>query len=197
MTNLIKCFFLASLTVAVMPLGAQELWDPHFKLTAGLVTNADGSHIGQNKAYGVALAGAYPLTVRGSGVLEGGWKIMPTSSESSGTTIVRDDSDIYFLGAMYRHEVWRNGVYLQGGIRGTNAKTTRQIVYMGAGENGTDALEKLSANREIRFGWCLGAGYRLTDLWSFEVGASSVGFKNVLGQAKSGMLVEVALVIHR
>jgi len=197
MTNPFKYFLSLSLMVAATPLASQELWDPHFKLTAGLVTNAEGSYIGQNKAYGVVLAGAYPLTIRGAGVLEGGWKIMPTSSEGSGLTTVKDDSDIYFLGAMYRHEIWRNGLYLQGGIRGTNAKTTRQIVYKGAGEGGTDASEKFSADREVRFGWCLGVGYRLTDLWSFEVGASTVGFKNVLGEAKSGMLVEVALVIHR
>jgi len=180
-----------------MPMVAQELWEPQLKFTAGSLNVGQEDYVGQSKAYGFVLGGVYPLHKSGGAVIEGGYKLMPNSTTGSGLTSVKDDSDIYFLSASYRHELWRNGIYVQGGLRGTNAKTMRRIIYKGAGENGADAIEKYGADRETKFGWCLSAGYRLTDLWSFEVGASTVGFKNVDGVAKNATIFEVALIIHR
>jgi hypothetical protein len=105
-------------------------------------------------------------------------------------TTVDDNSNIYFLGAMYRYELWRNGVYVQAGARATNAITTRKTFY-------SEGWEKVKADRKTATGWCFGIGYRLTHLLSFEMGASSPTFLNVDGETKSGTMVEAALVIHR
>ena len=197
MIDLKKIFLAAALTAGLTPLFAQEPWDPHLKITAGLMNNAEKSYLGQNKVYGIVLAGAYPLTIHGSGVVEGGFKVFPTTSTNYGLTVVDDQTDIYFAGLMYRHELWRNGIYLQAGVRGTMANTVRDMIYKGAGENGGDTKEKIKGGRETKAGWCFGAGYRLTDLWIFEVSASSVGFKNVSGITSTETIFEIALCIHR
>ena len=197
MTDTKKMFFTAVLTAASLPLASQELWDPHLKLTAGIATNVEGNYIAQNKAYGLALAGVYPITVRGATVFEGGYKFMPPTSQTYGMTSVDDKTDVYYVGAMYRHWLWRDGIYLQVGARGTNARTVRITTYKGVGENGSDLWERSKAPREVKTGWCYGAGYRLTSLWSFELTASSVGFKNISGTQTNGTFVEAALLIHR
>ena len=197
--NALKRFFLALAAVVALPLVAQEPWDPHFKLTVGMVGNAEDKQIGQNKVYGVALAGAYQLTIHGSVVAEGGYKIFPTTSLTinDGTAVVDDQSDMFFAGVMYRHELWRNGLYVQGGLRVTNARTIRDTVFLGAGENGKNLKESLKADRHSKAGWALGVSYRLTDLWSVELGASSASFKNLAGQQINSTIFEVALCIHR
>lgn len=193
MTDLKKMFLGAALAIGFTPLLAQEPWDPHLKLTAGLMNNAESNYIGQNKVYGVTLAGAYPLfTIHGSGILEFGFKTFPTAAVSDGSLTFDDQTDVYFASAMYRHDLWRNGIYVQGGLRVTNAKTVRDMIYLGVGEKVT-----IKGSRETRAGWCFGAGYRLTDLWSFEVGASSAGLKNVGGKSVTGTIFEIALCIHR
>ena len=197
MIDLKKMFLATALTAGLTPLLAQEPWDSHLKLTGGLMNGAEENYIGQNKVYGVALAGSYPLTIKGSGVLECGYKVFPTTSTSYGLTVVDDKTDIYFAGAMYRHELWRNGIYLQGGIMATNTKTLRDMIYKGAGENGGDVKEKRKGERETGAGWYFGAGYRLTELWTLEISASSVGFKNVDGVTSTGTIFEIALCIHR
>jgi len=191
MTDTKKMFFAAVLTAASLPLASQELWDPHLKLTAGIATNAEDNYVAQNRAYGLALAGAYPITVKGAVVFEGGYKFMPPTSMTSGTTVTDDKTDIYYAGAMLRYTLWIDGVYLQAGTRGTNARTVRTMTNKG------DWRIKFKADREVKPGWCFGVGYRLTNLWSFELTASSTGFKNFPGNQISSTLVEAALLIHR
>jgi hypothetical protein len=197
MIDMKKLFFAAALAAAALPVLSQELWDPHLKLTAGIAANAEENYIAQNKAYGLALAGAYPIIVRGAAVFEGGYRFMPPTSQTSGMISVDDKTDIYYAGAMYRQWLWRDGAYLQAGVRGTNAKTVRTITYKGIGENGSDLWERSKADREIKAGWCFGLGYRLTNLWSFEMTASSVGFKNIFGEQTNATIIEAALLIHR
>jgi len=122
---------------------------------------------------------------------------MPPTSMSSVGMSVDDKTDIYYAGAMYRFSLWKDGMYLQAGARGSNARTMRTTTFIGVGQNGTDVSEKSKAPREIKTGWCFGAGYRLTNLWSFELTASSVGFKNLPGSQVNGVLIEAALLIHR
>jgi len=190
MIDLKKIFLTTALAVGLTPLFAQEPWDSHLKITAGLLNNAEENYLGQNKVYGIAIAGAYPLTIHSSGVVEGGYKVFPTASTSYGLTVVDDKTDIYFAGAMYRYELWRNGIYLQGGIRAMNTKTVRDVIS-------SDAKETRKGERETKAGWCFAAGYRLTDLWSVEIGASSASFKNISGVVSSGTIFEIALCIHR
>jgi hypothetical protein len=189
-----KLFFAVIFAAAALPLASQELWDPHLKLTAGMATNAEDNYVAQNKAYGLALAGAYPLSVRGAVVFEGGYRFMPPTSQTLGSTTEDDKSDIYYLGAMYRYWLWQDGMYLQAGARGNNARTVRTTTYKG---NESDVWERAKADREIKAGWCFGVGYRLTSLWSFELTASSAGFKNIYGSQINSTFIEAALLIHR
>jgi hypothetical protein len=190
MTNFANRLFALSLVAAAMSASAQEPWDPHLKLTAGQVIGIDGKNIGQDKTYGLVFGGAYPLTASGWGVAEFGYRFLPTASTDYGLTTIDDKSDVYYASLMYRHQLWRHGIYVQGGIRGTNAKTTRRYNY-------SESWERVNADRETRAGWCFAAGYRLTDRWSAELGASSIGFKNVPGEVVTGTIIEAALVIHR
>jgi hypothetical protein len=197
MNDLKKIFFALTLSVGLTPLYAQEPWDVHFKFTAGMMNNAEENVIGQNKVYGLAIAGAYPLSIHGTGILEGGYKVFPTTTSNYGITVVDDQSDLYFAGVMYRYELWRNGIYLQGGIRASNTRTIRDMIYKGTGENGKDNKEKLKGDRQTKTGWSFAVGYRLTDLWSLEFGASSASFKNVDALAVSGTIFDIALCVHR
>jgi hypothetical protein len=200
MTPLKKALFsaLAFALAFALPLAAQEPWDPHLKLTAGTMGGAEENSLGQNKVYGLALAGAYPLTLSGFGVLEGGYKVFPTTSVAIvGNTTIDDLSDIYFMGAMYRHEIWRNGVYVQGGLRVCNTRTVRDIIRHGMGVDGKDDRERVRGTRETKAGWCFAVGFRLTDLWSFEIGASNASFTNLEGTPVGGTIIEAALCIHR
>jgi hypothetical protein len=190
MNDWMKMIFAAGLAVGSIPLAGQEPWDPHLKITAAIMPSAVDGLIGQTKIYGVALAGAYPLSVHGAGVIEGGYKFFIPTTRHFGMSTVDDKSNIYFLGAMYRYELWRNGIYLQAGARATNAITIRKTFH-------TEGWDKLKADRKAAAGWCAGAGYRLTHLWSFEIGASSPTFLNVDRQTKTGTMFEAALVIHR
>jgi hypothetical protein len=191
MNDLMKMIFASGLAVGSIPLFGQEPWDPHLKITAAIMPSAVESLIGQTKLYGVALAGAYPLSVHGAGVIEGGYKFFIPTSRHFGMSTVDDNSNNYFRGAMYRYELWRNGVYVQAGARATNAITTRKTFYNNEG------WDKVKADRKAAAGWCAGAGYRLTHQWSVEIGASSATFLNVDGQTKTGIMIEAALVIHR
>jgi hypothetical protein len=197
MPHLKNVLLAALLLAAAPPLAAQEPWDPFLKLAAGTMGGAEENMIGQNKAYGLGLGGAYPLTLRGFGVVEGGYRIFPTTSVSAGSTTIDDLSDAYFASAMYRHEIWRNGVYVQGGLRAGNTRTIRDVIRRGMGAGGRDVRERSKGPRETKFGWCLGAGFRLTDLWSVELGASNASFNNLEGAAVGGTIIEVALCIHR
>ena len=190
MIDQMKKFFAPCLAIAVIPVVAQEPWDPHLKLTGGFVSGIGDSYIGQDKTYGLALAGAYPLIAKGWGVVEFGYRYMPTSSFGFGMTTIDDKSDTYYASAMFRYQFWRHGLYAQGGLRGSNSRTTRMLNY-------DESLERLKADREIKTGWCLAVGYRLTDRWSVELGTSSIGFKNVSGEAISGTIIEAAILIHR
>jgi opacity protein-like surface antigen len=187
-------FFITLLIALATPLAAQEPWDPHLKLTAAVVADAVENKLGQNRAYGIALAGAYQLTIHGSAVVEAGYKVLPTTSVTEGSVTLDDKSEVFFVGAMYRHELWRNGVYLQGGMRASNTMTGRDIIT----KIGSDKTrEKERGIRETKLGWCLGMGFRLTDLWSIELGYSPITFNNVAGTPIKATLLEIALCIHR
>jgi len=196
MMNWKKRLFAWLLATLALPLVAQEPWDVHFKITAGTISGAAENQIGQNSIYGLAVAGAYPLTLKGHGLIEGGYKWLPTASVTEDYTRVEDSSDVYFANVMYRHDFWRNGIYAQGGIRLANTRTVRKVAtkYSSYDE---EHWEKAKGIRATRAGWCLAVGYRLTDLWSVEIGASSVGFNNVAGASVSGTVFEIALCIHR
>jgi len=192
MKDLKTIFFAIALVVGLSPLCAQEPWDAHLKLTAGMMNNAEENFIGQNKVYGLAIAGSYPLSIHGAGVLEFGYKVFPTSSVGDGAPTVDDLSDMYFASAMYRYELWRNGVYIQGGVRAANTRTIRDMIYHDA-----EIKVKYKGERQTKAGWCFAVGYRLTDFWSLEFCASPASFKNVTGLAVSGTIFDVALCIHR
>jgi hypothetical protein len=191
----LKKLFAALALAAAPPLAAQEPWDVHLKLTAGVLKIAVDNQLGQNRAYGLGIAGAYKLTLQGYGTLEGGYKVLPTTSVTSGLQTIDDRTEIYFVGAGYRYEIWRNGLYAQGGLRASGAKTIRDIIV--AKPDGGKEREKEKADRRINVGWCLGLGFRLTELWSVELGASSLAFQNVAGKQPKGMLIEASLCVHR
>jgi hypothetical protein len=190
MAHLKNILLAALLAGLALPLAAQEPWDAYFKLTGGYMGGAEENGVGQNKTYGLALGGAYPLTLRGFGVVEGGYKAFPAASAAVGPTTISDVSDIYYACAMYRHEIWRNGVYVQAGVRAGNTKTTRDV-------RGRNLWDRFKGPRETAAGWCAGVGFRLTDLWSVELGASSATFNNLDGASFGGTIIEVALCIHR
>jgi hypothetical protein len=191
----LRKIFIAFALTALAPLAAQEPWDVHLKLTAGIMNNAVEKQLGQNRAYGLAVAGAYRLTFFGSGILEGGYKVLPTTSVTTGSLTIDDRTEIYFAGVGYRHEIWRNGVYLQGGLRASSAKTIRDVIQ--AWPDSSKDREKEKADRQTKLGWSFGVGFRLTDLWSIELGASNASFKNIAGEPINGTIFEVALCIHR
>jgi len=197
MKDLKRLFIATALAVGFMPLRAQEPWDAHIKLTAGMMNNAEENFLGQNKVYGLAIAGSYPLSIHSAGVLEFGYKVFPTSSVNFGNVTIDDLSDSYFASIMYRYELWRNGIYLQAGVRGANNRTIRDMLYLGAGNDGKNIRERIKGKRQIKAGWCFAAGYRLTDFWSLELCASSASFKNVEGLVVDGTIFDVALCIHR
>ena len=189
MVYLKKLLLAALLSAFALPLAAQEPWDVHFKLTAGAISGAEASSLGQNKVYGLGIGGVYPLTLSGFGVIEAGYKWLPTVSGIDGVKRVEDYSDFYFVGGQYRHEIWRNGVYVQGGLRATNTRTVRSEFGL--------SKTKRKGPRETAVGWSLGAGFRLTDLWSVEVGLSNASLSNVAGASVGGTIAEFALCIHR
>jgi len=197
MVYLKKLLLAALLSAFALPLAAQEPWDVHFKLTAGAISGAESNSLGQNKVYGLGIGGVYPLTLSGFGVIEAGYKWLPTLSVTTGSTRVEDYSDFYFVGGQYRHEIWRNGVYVQGGLRAVNTRTVRNVIGIGLGVGGGNSKARSKGVRGTHVGWSLGAGFRLTDLWSVEVGLSNASLSNVAGASVGGTIAEFALCIHR
>lgn len=190
---------LALLAAATHPLQGQDLWDSGFRLTAGMMSGADTAELGQNKTYGLAIVGAYPLTPRHGLVFEGGYRLFPTASQTLSGLRLDDKTDGVFLGAAYRYHFVRgrlDGLYCQGGLRIHALRTQRDVVEFGAASDGSDLRTALKGARTTSARPMVGAGFRFTERLSLEVNLVGIEAENVKGVAKSGTLVELSLGMH-
>lgn len=198
---MIHCFrrilVLLLATGAAGALQAQDPWDSSLKLSMGMMSGLDEAGISQNKGYGIAMAGAYPLFhSRGSVAFELGYRGFPTTSRTVSSLKQEDaSSDGLFGTAMYRFTIWSQGIYVQGGARLSQFKTTRTTLVRGTGgEADVWFKDKGPSVKSLRP--VLGVGYRMNERISVEANAFGVEMKNLAGQSKSGMVFEVVLGMH-
>ena len=184
--------------IAALALGAglqaQEPWQGGFKLTGASFPGAEAAFLGQSRAFGVAMFGAYPLTRAASLVFEGGYRFMPTTVHATSSMSYEDKTDGYYGGAFYQHRLFFEGFHLQAGLRMSQFVTARRANFLPG--DGTSLLTKYRGEYATGIKPVLGAGYRLNDRYSFEVNAGPLELKNVNGQAKSGTMVEIAFLVN-
>lgn len=190
MTRTPRLGLLAALMVAQPVLMAQEPWDTSFKLVAAQVSGQEKAGLGQDLQYGLTIAGAHPLTPRGTLCLEGGYMYSPTSTRSTSITNYEDRRDIYHLGAHYRQGLFVDGFAVQGGLRYTSAVVTTRT-YVNASTWVQDHGPRHGAVSPF-----IGLHGRLTEKLSVELNGSRLAVKNLNGQVTKERQVEVALGIH-
>ena len=192
MTQVWKRYCLAALCLCAPALMAQEPWDSSFKLVAGNFSGAESALIGQNRNYALAMEGAYPLSRRGSVAFDLGFRVFPTTTVHPSTHAYLDyKTDGFYASALYRHQLWLDGIYVQGGLRASRYKDALDSISNDDGSRVT-----LKGSPEFSVKPILGLGYRFTAKLSLEANAAPLSVQNVAGQTKSGTLVEVALGIH-
>lgn len=172
------------------PLLAQEPWDPSFNLLAGQVSGLEDARIGQNKVLGLSMQGAYPLTLHGSVVLDFGYRYTPTQSLSFGSWMQENKNDAFFASAWYRHELFFDGFYLQGGLRSVQTRSMRREII------GSVGSEHYKAPAQKLFTPVLGLGYRFTDKISLDAHYSRAKFLSLDNASKTSGVIELALGIH-
>jgi hypothetical protein len=177
-----------------MGLQAQEPWQGGFKLTAASFPGAEDAYLGQSRAYGVAMFGAYPLGRSASLAFEAGYRYLPTTTHSFPGQRYEDKSDGYYAGAFYQHRLFFEGFHLQAGLRVSQFVTARRANFLPG--DGTSLLTKYRGEYATGIKPVVGAGYQLSDRYSFEVNAGQVEMKNVDGAAKTGTLLEIAFLVH-
>ena len=181
---------------AAATLRAQDPWDASIKLSAGVMSGLADAGISQDKGYSLAMAGSYPLFhARGSVAFEFGYRAFPTTSRTLGLVQEDNSSDGLFATAMYQFRIWPHGIYVQGGMRLNQFKTTRTILVRGTGGE-ADRWTKDKGPSVKSFKPVLGVGYRLNEHVSLEGNAFGVEMQNAEGKAKSGTAFEVVLVLH-
>ena len=194
MKTIQRTIALMALLTAGLGLQAEDPWEGGFKLTAATFSGAEEAYLGQGRAYGLAMFGRYPLG-RSSGLaFEGGYKFMPTTTHTFGASNWEDKSDGYYGSALYQHQLWFEGFTLQGGVRLAQYVTARRANFFPG--DGTSLLTKYRGDYATTVKPMVGAAYRLNAQYGVELNLVSTEMKNVQGQAKTGTMVELALLIH-
>jgi hypothetical protein len=173
---------------------AQEPWSTGFRLVAGSFSGATDAGLGQEKNYGLAMWGSYPLTRAGSLEFEGGYRYFPGATSGTKSLSLRNKSDGYYGGAFYRHKLWFEGFHLQAGLRVWAMKATQTSTVVN--EDGTSTRVEVKGPGGTSMKPVLGAGFRLNSHYSISFNAAQAEFKNAAGGTKSGTLLEGALTIH-
>lgn len=169
---------------------AQESWDAGFKIVAGNFSGADGAGIGQSKNYGVAMFGTYILSRRQSLEFDGGYRYFPTATTVNKTVVQDDKTDGYYASALYRWG-FRQDLYVHAGLRASQFRVKSQTFY---GDGDSSPAVKGGFTTVVKP--MAGVGARLSDQYSVELNLVTFETANIVGTAKSGLLVEVALAIH-
>lgn len=173
---------------------AQEPWSTGFRLVAGSFTGAVDAGLGQEKNYGLAMWGSYPLSKAGSVEFEGGYRYFPGATSGTKTYTLRNKTDGYYGGAFYRHKLWFEGFHLQAGLRVWAMKATQTSTVMN--EDGTSTRVEVKGPGGTSMKPVVGAGFRFNTRYSMSLNAAQAEFKNAAGATKSGTLLEAALSIH-
>lgn len=194
MTTMHRSLALLALFTAGAGLRAEDPWQGGFKLTAGSLAGSADAYLGQDRAYGVAMWGRYPLGRNASVAFEAGYKFLPTTTHTVGSTYYDDKSDGYFGGATYQHRLGFEGFHLQAGVRLSQWVAARRANYLPG--DGTSLLTKYRGDYATTVKPVLGAGYRLNEKYEVELTLSPTQIKNVEGRAKTGTLLELGLLIH-
>lgn len=186
------------LPLALLALGpaasAQEPWSSGFRLVAGSFSGAADAGLGQDKNYGLAMWGAYPVSRDGSLEFEGGYRYFPGATSASKTLTLRNKTDGYYGGAFYRHKLWFEGFHLQAGLRVWALKATQTSTAVL--EDGSTSKVEVKGPGGTVVKPAFGAGFQLNQHYSISLNAVQAEFKNAAGGAKSGTLLEAALTIH-
>jgi hypothetical protein len=188
---LLTALMLAALAPAAR---AQEPWGTGFRLVAGSFSGAADAGLGQDKNYGLAMWGTYPLTRRGSLEFEAGYRYFPTATTTSRTLTLKNKTDGYYGSAFYRHKLWFEGFHLQAGLRAWALNATQKSINTPA--EGPSTTVEVDGPRETLVKPVLGAGLRLTNRYSVSLNAAQAEFKSASGASKSGTLLEATLTIH-
>jgi hypothetical protein len=182
------------LLLSGLGLQAQEPWDGGFKLTSASFSGAAEAYLGQDRAYGLAIFGTYPLGRSASLAFEGGYKFLPSTTHGFASTSWDDKSDGYYGSAFYQHRLWADGFYLQGGLRLAQYVAVRRANFSPG--DGSSVLTTYHGNYTTTLKPVLGAGYRMNAKYSLELNLVPTEMKNVDGQSKTGTMVELALLVH-
>lgn len=174
--------------------GAQEPWSAGFRLVAGSLSGAADAGLGQDKNYGLAMWGAYPVSRNGSLEFEGGYRYFPGDTTTSKTLTLRNKTDGYYGGAFYRHKLWIEGFHLQAGLRVWALKSTQTSTV--ALEGGGSSKVEVKGPGGTVMKPVVGAGFRFNERYSLSLNAAQAEVKNASGASKSGTLLEASLSIH-
>lgn len=194
MKTIQRTIALLALLSAGAGLQAEEPWEGGFKLTASTFSGAEEAYLGQSRAYGLALFGRYPLGRSNGLAFEAGYKFMPTTTHSFSSGNWEDKSDGYYGSALYQHQLWFEGFTLHGGVRLAQYVAARRANFFPG--DGTSLLTKTRGDYATTVKPMVGAGYRLNAKYGLELSLVSTEMKNVQGQAKTGVMAELALLIH-
>lgn len=180
-------------------LHGQDLWDSSLKLSAGSIKGAEVAGLGQNKLYGLGVEGAYPITRNHLVVVEGGYRVLPTTSRLSGALTLDEKTDGYMGAIAYRFQFTRgllDGLFLQGGLRRYSLRTQQDTLKPGGAADGSNLRTTLKGARTTSTKPVFGAGFRFTESLSLEVNFTSLQGENIEGISHSGAVVELALGLH-
>ena len=188
---------LAALAVGA-GLQAQDPWQGGFKLTAASVSGASQASLGQDRGYGLALFGAYPLGRSSAMAFEAGYRFLPTTTHGTGSTYNDDKTDGYYGSALFQYRLLFDripeGLHVQAGLRVSQYLTNRRSNFLPG--DGSSLLTKYRGEYATAVKPVLGLGYRLTEKYGLELNVSPTDMKNVDGLAKTTTMVELALLIH-
>lgn len=194
MKTIRRTFALLALLSAGRGLQAEEPWEGGFKLTASTFSGAEAAYLGQGRAYGLAIFGRYPLGRSNGLAFEGGYKFLPTTTHAFASSSWEDKSDGYYASALYQHRLGFEGFALQGGVRLAQYVAARRANFFPG--DGSSVLTKTRGDYATTVKPMVGACYRLNAQYALELNLVSTEMKNVQGEAKSGVMVELALLVH-
>lgn len=221
--------YLSVLLVAGTILSAQEASPFAFKMSGGPVVGQLGQVFGDaGFSFGGDLEYTRPLGKDASLVYSFGYRafpgdnqlvsLIPVSVAATGVnpTIYETrnrlvEGDGFFIGAMYRRDVWMDGLYAQGGLKLGRIKvaetdTGTQMVTNGtaiANTNATTAailaINAIASKREVTatsLGLTVGVGYRISDRYAIEINATQVSAKSQSTSSKSGLTTDFAFSVR-
>lgn len=185
---------LAGVLALAPALRAEEPWSGGFKLTAATLPGAADARLGQDRAYGLALFGAYPIGRNGGLAFEGGYRFTTATVHTVPGYSYEDKTDGYYGGAYYQYRLPWEGLYLQAGARLSQMVTARRTNFLPG--DGSSLLSKSRGDYATSLKPQVGAGYRLNGQYAFEVLAGPLDLQNVAGAKKTSTVIEVAFLVH-